>query len=674
MKTVIKKYLTKLALGTMLLSCAACTSGKTDTATTQTTEANDKLATAGDMAEVESVGYEGMEAVYPADIEDGTYDIDVDCSSSMFKIISCSLTVKDGAMTADLTMGGKGYLYIFMGTGEEALVAQESDYINYEEDSEGTHHFKLPVEALDKEIKCTAFSKKKEKWYDRALCFRADSLPDSAFKGGRNKGKPISETADGTYTIGVTLEGGSGKASVTSPAKIVIKDGKATATIEWSSSNYDYMIVGEEKYLPVNTDGNSVFEIPVAYFDAKIPVRADTTAMSKPHEIEYTLYFDLSTLIGGEAEANIKDWGEAVLLSGLDLSYAKNFSVDYYGSAGKDVADDADKKTDAESGGYALVTISTGEKFLVVPKGCSVPEKLDKDIAVINEGDSNIYAASSACYDIFRAAGSLGNISFTSTKADEWSIPEVKAAVQDGSIKYVGKYSSPDFETLVSGGVKLAIENTMIYHKPEIKEELEKLGIAVIVDQSSLEKDPLGRMEWIKLYGIITGHLKEAEEFFDREVARVDGIKEKAVEGKDSPTIAYFYISTKGYAVVRKTGDYIPKMIKMGGGKYVFDSIKGEDEDALSTTNMDLETFYATAKDADIIIYDTAIDSGIGTLDELITSHTILYDFKAVENRRVYLTGADLFQQTSAVADLIEDISTIVNEDENELHLLHPAE
>lgn len=251
--------------------------------------------TAVQTAEQIQVVEEGMTPVYGKDIKNGVYDIKVDSSSSMFNITECQLTVSDGEMTATMTMGGKGYLYLFMGTKEDAEKASEDEYISFEESGD-VHKFTVPVEALDMGIDCAAFSKKKEIWYDRTLLFRADSLPTEAL--GENLIKDVEGLglSDGVYNIEVSLEGGSGRATVQSPAKLTINNGEAVAEIVWSSSSYDYMVVDGEKYYPVNTEGNSVFEIPVTGFDYKMPVSADTTAMSTPHEIEYTLYFDSGTI------------------------------------------------------------------------------------------------------------------------------------------------------------------------------------------------------------------------------------------------------------------------------------------------------------------------------------------------------------------------------------------
>ncbi len=250
----------------------------------------------GTVAPVEVVE-DGMSAVYGSEIKDGVYSVEVNSSSSMFKITECELTVQDGEMSAVMTMSGTGYKWLFMGTGEQAESANESEYIPFVEDN-GVHKFTVPVEALDMGIDCTAFSTKKETWYDRTILFRADSLPTDAFVNGLGNTVESLGLTDGEYTVEVSLEGGSGKASVYPHTQLTVEDSKVTARIIWNSSNYDYMVVDGEKYLPVPTDDdNSVFEIPVTVFDRKVPVSADTTAMSTPHEIEYTLYFDSSTIV-----------------------------------------------------------------------------------------------------------------------------------------------------------------------------------------------------------------------------------------------------------------------------------------------------------------------------------------------------------------------------------------
>ncbi len=289
----------------------------------------EQVAGSSDMATVEEVGIEGMEPVYGKDVKDGTYDVTVESSSSMFNIEKAELTVKKGKMQAVLTMGGIGYLKLYMGTGKEAAEAELSAYIDFQEDKDGKHTYTVPVEALDKAIPCAAFSKNKKQWYDRSILFEAGSLPKSAVlvelpdydaleKAAREKrieamkaengegtgdsgGTAASEAVtltleDGEYPIEVRLEGGTGRASIASPAVLVVKEGRGYGRIEWSSPNYDYMIVEGEKYLPISKEGNSTFEIPITVLDKAMPVIADTTAMSTPHEIEYHLIFDSHSL------------------------------------------------------------------------------------------------------------------------------------------------------------------------------------------------------------------------------------------------------------------------------------------------------------------------------------------------------------------------------------------
>lgn len=255
-----------------------------------------KIASPNETVAYEEVLEEGMTPVYADALLDGDYPVEMKSSSSMFSITDCILHVKDGEMTAEMFMSGTGYLYLYPGTAEEAVAHKEADYISYIENTDGIHIFTIPVQALDAEIPCSAYSKKKEKWYDRTLLIRANSLPMDAFSESRFATVESLKLDDGEYTIEVKLEGGSGKATVTSPAKLTVSDGNASAEIIWSSNKYDYMLVNGEKFAPVSIEEHSVFEIPVTGFDYPMPVSADTTAMSQPYEIEYTLYFDSATV------------------------------------------------------------------------------------------------------------------------------------------------------------------------------------------------------------------------------------------------------------------------------------------------------------------------------------------------------------------------------------------
>ena len=294
-----KKTLLAALLAALMLTSGCGSSAsqqQTDTAAQTSETGTSNVASASDMTEVEEVVEEGMTPISGDKVKDGTYSVAVKSSSKMFDITACELTVESGKMTATMHMGGKGYLYVYMGTGEQAAAADEADYIPFTEEADGTHSFTVPVDALDEGIDCAAFSKKKEKWYDRTILFRADSLPMDAFADGVVTTPDSLSLADGSYTADVALAGGSGRASVQSPAELTVKDGKVTAKIVWSSKNYDYMKVGDTKYDTVIEDEHSTFEIPVSCFDWAMAVKADTTAMSEAHEIDYTLTFDSASV------------------------------------------------------------------------------------------------------------------------------------------------------------------------------------------------------------------------------------------------------------------------------------------------------------------------------------------------------------------------------------------
>ena len=307
-----------------------------------------KVASSADMTTVEEVGFDGLIPVYAEDIEIGTYEVNVESSSSMFRIQSAELTVSDSEMTVALTIGSTSYMKLFAGTAEQAAASTEDQYIGYTESGDGVV-FSVPVEALDQPFSCAAFSAKKEMWYDRSLLVRADSLPPEAIhvaiadyeqlkKDARDRQieaqKSQSQLADlatetdledGEYEVPVTLEGGSGKASVASPATLIVKDGKTYARIQWSSSHYDYMLVDGIKILPegkASPEDNSVFVIPVTSLSEPMKVIGDTTAMSTPHEVEYTLDFELP----GEGSGHRTIWivlGAAVILGALLVWWIK---------------------------------------------------------------------------------------------------------------------------------------------------------------------------------------------------------------------------------------------------------------------------------------------------------------------------------------------------------------
>nr|WP_295300245.1 ABC transporter substrate-binding protein [uncultured Blautia sp.] len=332
----------------------------------------------------------------------------------------------------------------------------------------------------------------------------------------------------------------------------------------------------------------------------------------------------------------------------LELQYADQFAVDYY------------------EGGYALITIAGGERFLLVPEDKEAPEGLDADISVIQKPVQNIYLVATSAMDLFCALDGLDSISLSGTNADGWYVDKAKKAMEDGDIAFAGKYSAPDYELILSKNCDLAIESTMIYHQPEVQEKLEKFGIPVLVEHSSYESHPLGRTEWIKLYGVLLGKEDQAQKLFQEQVDKLKSVEDSENTGK---TVAFFYINSMGAANVRKSNDYVSKMIELAGGEYIFHD-PAEDDNALSTMNMQMEEFYAKAKDADYIIYNSTIDGELDSIDELLAKSSLLADFKAVKDGNVWCTGQNLFQETMGLATMIEDIHTMLTSDDPKLDSL----
>lgn len=350
------------------------------------------------------------------------------------------------------------------------------------------------------------------------------------------------------------------------------------------------------------------------------------------------------------------DWASRSPIGRMELQYAEQFTVTYY-------PDD-----------YAWITIGEEQQCLLIPENQSIPEGLDASVTIIQQPIDHIYLAASSCMDLLDGLGALDSVRMTSTKIEDWSLPAVQQAMEESALLYVGKYSTPDYETIISENCGLAIESTMIYHRPETKEQLETLGIPVLVEQSSYESHPLGRLEWIKLYGLLLDKEEEAAALFQEQSAKLEHIQTDT-ETDTKKTVAFFYLGTNGAVNVRKPGDYISKMIELAGGKYIFSAFDLHvEENALSTMNIQMETFYALAKDADYLIYNSTVDGELDTMEQLLQKNTLLQDFKAVRNGSVWCTEKNMFQQTTGTADMIADLHAIVTgkaDTETQLTFLH---
>lgn len=338
----------------------------------------------------------------------------------------------------------------------------------------------------------------------------------------------------------------------------------------------------------------------------------------------------------------------------MNLQYATQFDVEYF------------------EGGYALICIAD-DKFVLIPEGADEPNWMSDDMVAIRQPAQDLYVAASSALDLFDSIGELDRVTMTSTKYSDWSLESVADALDNGDMEYVGKYSAPDYEYILSGDCNLAIESTMIYHSPEVKEQLELLGIPVMVERSSYESHPLGRMEWIKLYGLLCGCEDNANEIFDSKVSEVESAM-GLVNNANNTSVAFFYITNNGYAVVRRPGDYISQMIEMAGGTYV---IKDANDDSNSSTmNMQIEAFYDCAASADILIYNSTIDGGINSIDELVSKSQVLADFDAVKGGNVWCTGSNVFQKSGGAADMLVELIYIISgtADEHSLEYFYRVE
>ena len=344
--------------------------------------------------------------------------------------------------------------------------------------------------------------------------------------------------------------------------------------------------------------------------------------------------------------------GNLVHTGSLDLAWATGFTVDLY------------------EGDRALACIADGTRYLFVPAG-DAPQGIAEDVTVLERPLSNIYLASSSTLCLFAALGAVNCVSHVSVTQETCTVEAFTQAIASGDIVYGGKYSAPDYEAFLNGGCRLAVENTMIYHTPEVREKLMQLGVPVIVEQSSLESAPLGRLEWIMLWGAMFDKVSAAQEVLDRQAQLIADVEARVAAQPLDCTVAFFYINANGAAVVRKPGDYVAKMIAMAGGTYAFAQLAGADENRSSSTTLEMEAFYAQAKDADIIIYNSTVAGRLKGLDELVALNPLLADFKAVKNRRAWCCEQNVYQQMTATGEVVADLhEAIADTDRDELTFL----
>ena len=462
---------------------------------------------------------------------------------------------------------------------------------------------------------------------------------------------------------GFTFSGGTGKVKITCP-KLAVEGDTVTATLVFSSPNYPKVTVDGVEYAATHEDRTSIFVIP-ARVNADMTVVGTTTAMSTPHDVEYTIHIWVGETPSEapEEEEDAEPAARAAVAlddrdrdlpgltwqSEMPLKYAHEFAVDYY------------------EGGYKLLTIGDGNCYLVVPEGGDVPGGLDGSVKIIRQPLENVYLAATAAMALFDAVDGLDAIRLSGTRAEGWYIENAAAAMERGDMLYAGKYSAPDYELLMGMSCPLAIESTMILHTPKVQEMLEQLGITVFIEHSSYESHPLGRTEWVKLYAAMLNKEAQAEAFFDDQAKVIDELKDFPNTEKK---VAFFYVSTDGSVVVRGAGDYVAGMIELAGGRYIFSDSAALDS-ARAAVTISMEDFYAAAVDADYLIYNASIDAPLNSVEDLLDKSALFADFKAVKEGNVWSTDKYLYQATDIVGELITDINHMLTGQVDGMTFIH---
>lgn len=332
----------------------------------------------------------------------------------------------------------------------------------------------------------------------------------------------------------------------------------------------------------------------------------------------------------------------------MPLSYATGFSVSY------------------SEEGYKLLTIGEDQTYLVVGEDMPVPEEVPDTVTVLQQPLDQIYLVSTGAMDHFIELNALDSIILSSQKADAWYLPEAKQAMEEGKIAYAGKYSAPDYETVLGSGCNLVIENAMIYHAPEVLEKLRSLGLPVLVELSSYESHPLGRMEWIKLFSALVNKEEEAAAYYDSMLAALEPVMNQEPTGK---TVSFFYITTSGGINVRRPSDYVSCAIGLAGCENISFS-EDQADVGTSTMTIQMEAFYQGVQDADILIYNSIVDGELDSLSALLEKMPTLADTKAVKEGNVWCLSKNFYQETMSLGDFILDVNAVATGSDGQLRYL----
>lgn len=332
--------------------------------------------------------------------------------------------------------------------------------------------------------------------------------------------------------------------------------------------------------------------------------------------------------------------GELILDHEADLAYAERFTLTYY------------------KGGYKSFTVADhpDTTFLVVPEGKSVPEKLEEGTVVLQQPLDKITFNSTGMVSLVDAINGLDHIVSVGTDVDGWYLDNVIAYMNDGKIKFSGKYKEPDYEMLTAEGTQLVIDTTMLNSNPEVMEKYKELGIPCFIESSSKESHPLGRVEWVKLFGALMNLDDEANAYFDEQNKMVEEVTSAEKCGK---TVAMFYLSSKSDMVyARNGGDYMAAMIGLAGGDYIMADVEPNKP---GNTKSTFEDIYARCVDADYLFY-VNFALKFDSVEKLVEYNPLFGDFKAVKDGNVYVTAPNFTQSTAAIAGIVEDMHTVLND------------
>ena len=479
----------------------------------------------------------------PDPIEDGEYNTPVESSSSMFKVVACVLTARDGKYTATVTLSGTGYDKLYLGTAADAATADESALIPFVPDADGKYTYSFPVEALDTPIAIAAHSSSKDSWYDRTLTFLSEgmekigsgesgatpvpspsesaeptSTPEADLSGSTSRVDSSTSLPDGVYTPDkFSFSGGTGKVGINC-TKVTVSGGKATATLVFSSPNYSYVKANGNKYYGSHSGSSSTFQIPVK-LNANNRIIGMTTAMSQDHEVEYTIYIYLAAAdeaAGAAAAAGAPEIAGLRFESADEIEHATLFTIFRY------------------EGGFIVIDVVDVGSFLLVPEGAEVPTGAAEDATLIQLPVQSAYVASESAMVLIDGIEIPAEADpVTLTGCEGLALRRMALLADGGQLSFAGAWSAPDYTTLLMSGCDLAILTEPFSDAEtvdeadraiaaEVADRLGLLGVPAFVDRSAAEETELGRLEWIRVYGAIFGCEDAANAAYEAAVAALE--------------------------------------------------------------------------------------------------------------------------------------------------------